>query len=81
MTLGRADGGPQAAGFIESAVCIVAEVRRDFQADISVTAFGALVYRHKQVGSVLDVANREHFVAAFGIEIGAVGERVKKILI
>jgi len=68
------DALPQAARLVERAVCVVREIRRNFEADVAVALFGVLVHGGEYVGRILNIADGEQFVAALGIEIGASGE-------
>jgi len=40
-----------------------------------------LVDGREQVGGILNIADGQQFIPALGVEIGAAGERVEKILI
>ena len=63
------------------AVGIVREIGRYFEADVAVALLRALVHGTEQIGRVLNVADRQQFVAALGVEVGAAGERVQEILV
>src|SRR6266849_8756570 len=56
-------------------------MRGYFQAHIAVALLRATVHGAEQVGRVLNVADRQQFVASLGVEVGAAGERVQKILV
>jgi hypothetical protein len=75
------DTVPQAARLVEGAGSVVRQIRGYFEAHVAVALVRALVDGSEQVGGVLNVANREQFVAALGVEVGARGERVQKILV
>ena len=74
-------GFPQPSRFGERSVGVVRQIGRDFQAHVAVALLCALVHRAQQIGGVLNVSDGEQFVPAFGIKIGAAGERVEKILV
>ena len=57
------------------------EVGRNLEADIAIAFFRAHVDRAEEVGCILNVADREEFIAAFGIEIVASREGVEEVLI
>ena len=72
---------PQPQRFIQRALRVVSQIRRHFQAYIPIALLRALVDRPEQVGSVLNVANREQFITRFGVEILAPRQRIQKILV
>src|SRR5437667_3963536 len=62
---------PQPSRFLNCALRVAGEIGRDFQADISVASLSALVDGAENVGSVLNVANRQYLVASLGVEVGS----------
>ncbi len=72
---------PQAARFRQRALGIAGEIRRHFEADVSIAALGAVVDRTQHVGGILNVADGEHLVAAFGIEIGSRFQRIQQVCV
>ena len=57
------------------------EIGRHFQADVAVALLRTLVHGAEQIGCILNVADRQQFVATLGVEVGAAGERVQEILV
>ena len=72
---------PQPPRLGDGAVGIEREIGRDFEAHVAVALLRALVHGREQVGRVLNIADGQQFIAAFGVEVGAAGERVQKILV
>ena len=72
---------PQTARFFDGPLRVVGQIRRNFETDVAIPAFRALVYRPQKVSRALDVAESEQFVATLGVEVGAIRKRVEKILI
>src|SRR5208283_940113 len=72
---------PQPPSLVEGTVGVVREVWRYFEAYVAVALFRALVNGTEQVGRVLNIADCQQFIASLGVEFGAAGERVEKILV
>src|SRR5260221_1120418 len=66
---------------VDRASGIVREKGRPFQADVAIALLRALVHGTEQISRVLNIADRQQFVASLGVEVGATGERVQEILI
>ena len=54
-----ADLAPQPLGFVDGALGVLGEIRRDFDADIAVGAMGGVEGRAQHVGGLLDVLDRQ----------------------
>src|SRR5262249_54784710 len=75
-----ADGFPEAAGFFNGFVGLEGEVRGDFQAHVAVFAVCGFVDGAEDVGGVLNVADGDFFINAFGVERG-VGFVVEDVVV
>ena len=74
-------GLPKPTSLVDAAGGIVREIGRYLQADVAVALLRTLVHGTEQIGRVLNVADRQQFVASLGVEVGAAGERVQEILV
>ncbi len=63
---------PEATGLFERALCVICQLRRDFETYVAVATLRCRIHLLENVGRVLDVTNRNLFVDAFRIEIAGV---------
>ena len=72
---------PQSSRFIHGVLRLAGKVRGNFEADITVVKLRLLVDRAEDVGSILNVANRELLETPGGIEILARGKRLQHVIV
>ena len=67
--VGAIHGFPQPARVFDGALRVFGQKRRNFQADVTVALFGAVVDRAQRVGGILNIFDGQDLVDAHGVQI------------